>query len=97
MTLAPANISLYRRPLRISCEEARMPQSPATVPLPPCLLCNRTSHHPPGTLGWITTGEPETGWTEKIFAICWACDGDSDQELKQKIAAQFTPAVAAAE
>ena len=94
MTLAPANITLYRRPLRVSCSEVPMPQSPATVPLPPCLLGSRLSRYAPSTVGWITTGRPETGWAEKLFVICWACDGDrvtgdSDQELKKKIAARF--------
>jgi hypothetical protein len=100
--VAPADIAIYRSPLRVSCSEVPMPESPATVPLPPCLLCSRLSHHAPSAVGWITAGPPD-GWAEKLFVICWACDGDgvrgdSDKELKAKIAARFqttAPAVAA--
>ena len=82
--VTPADITLYRQPIRISCSGVPMHQSPATVPLPPCIICSRTSHYAPGTLGWITTGEPETGWAEKLFLICWACDGDSDTASRKK-------------
>jgi hypothetical protein len=45
-------------------------QLDSLVSAPPCILCRRTLQHTPSTVGWISAGQYETGWTERLFVIC---------------------------
>jgi hypothetical protein len=63
----------------------------ATSPSCPCLLCEKTSHHPPSRMGFVSAGnEP------RLFQICADCGLDLDDvTLEQKIVAKITNAASA--